>query len=1008
MSRKRRQSIANDEVYQANSAPKKRRRQYTEADSKLAELYENLASEIKDVRMKAAKDIIQQLSPESGPSSEAVKKALIRLIRGLCSNRKAARFGFFVAFTEILRQLFSTEGNQIEGLDISVGSIIDLVTERTKPEARVSGQEKKDHSIGRIFGYKAIMQSSILVQPHTPTECWVKVLDHISKLACDIPWLREECGLILCDAVKSLESGKAHESYIQEIVQRLTSYNLARTPEGIAVWLTIRSSFSENVLPENIWHNKDPLCTKERRLLAKVLKENFHDIEPQDDSKKIKSGFAHSSPSFAWDVVLVTMLERTANPKEDAQRSEQSDFDKFWIQVVDDNLFSSSASLERKAWGFQILGKMVTAAPEWAIPGLFSPNLMRSLINHRNNSERFLHNAAMVPLKELQARVQKDPGIAASIVVALTSKNGTVKLDQLTKTKTLENILLLADDKALLKIVKHFHALILCPDNQEQTAADSYRRMIADILITLVKGYKGYQNNSTILPGKESWLRNIFVILVEFAFFVPNSSASRDTAPLPPISASSRIMFRERLSSCLAHLVAVTQPDQLSFPSMVVSIIRQRIESFKTLDIVFEADKTVLKMQRSTKENRNATANALILLYSLAILQVYNGDADAVSILSELDICYESIFGTQNSVRAEGFDILIEVLLSFLTKPSSLFRKLAEQVFTTFTADITSEGLRTLIEILEKGENLAGQQDLFDQGVDEVEDDDDDDLEDASDVEMVGISSADSTKDDSNHNSEEDEERDSDRNFSSDDDDDKENGQKDEELAKFDAMLAEALKTSGPADGATMADDTSDGEDMDDEEMMALEPHLARIFRERRNITSKKKEKKDARQAVINFKNRVLDLLLIYVKKQHANPLALQLILPLLRLVGNSTSKQVAEKSFGLLKEYFDACKGKELPRPDEGKELLETLKKIHLQAKTNGSKMHGNACSRSSIFIVKILVALDESNYERAVDVYSESQKQWYRNANSQVQPALFTEWINWSVNTRKSKKLS
>ena len=140
MSRKRRHSLVNFDINQAHSAPQKRQRQYTEEDSKLAELYENLASEIKDVRMKAAKDLIVKFSPENMPSAEAAQKALIRLVRGLCSSRKAARFGFFVALTEIVRQLYNSSGETVSHLKLGIDGVIDLVTERTQPEAKVSGQ----------------------------------------------------------------------------------------------------------------------------------------------------------------------------------------------------------------------------------------------------------------------------------------------------------------------------------------------------------------------------------------------------------------------------------------------------------------------------------------------------------------------------------------------------------------------------------------------------------------------------------------------------------------------------------------------------------------------------------------------------------------------------------------------------------------------------------------------------------------------------------------------------
>ncbi|KAK5240618.1 DNA-directed DNA polymerase, partial [Cryomyces antarcticus] len=195
--------------------------------------------------------------------------------------------------------------------------------------------------------------------------------------------------------------------------------------------------------------------------------------------------------------------------------------------------------------------------------------------------------------------------------------------------------------------------------------------------------------------------------------------------------------------------------------------------------------------------------------------------------------------------------------------------------FTAFAADLSAQSLESLIEVLDQRENLAGQQALFEQEADQAENPDAEDVEDTSDVEMVDGAPHKASNEDgdavTNGGSSDD---------SSGDDDDAENGsaddgdQGDEEL---EMKLAELLKTAANGAGS----DSSDGDaDMDDEEMMALEPHLTKIFEERKKLPNKKKEGRDAKETVINFKNRVLDLLAIYVKQQHANPLALNLILP--------------------------------------------------------------------------------------------------------------------------------
>jgi DNA polymerase phi len=91
----------------------------------------------------------------------------------------------------------------------------------------------------------------------------------------------------------------------------------------------------------------------------------------------------------------------------------------------------------------------------------------------------------------------------------------------------------------------------------------------------------------------------------------------------------------------------------------------------------------------------------------MTILQVYNGDADAVSMLGELDFCYSKIFGDKKSKKgkegeeetSEASDALVEILLSFASKPSQLFRRMSEQVFTAFAPNVTATGLESLISV---------------------------------------------------------------------------------------------------------------------------------------------------------------------------------------------------------------------------------------------------------------------------------------------------------------------
>lgn len=129
-----RQSFAQD----GNSNhSKKYRPEYTEGAKRLAKVWEDLASEEKKARLEAATELVQQceeLINEPGAGHEDIKKIHTRLVKGLCSGRKAARLGFFTALTEVLR---STVGHEKA---VTVQSFLDVISNTTIADTHPSGQ----------------------------------------------------------------------------------------------------------------------------------------------------------------------------------------------------------------------------------------------------------------------------------------------------------------------------------------------------------------------------------------------------------------------------------------------------------------------------------------------------------------------------------------------------------------------------------------------------------------------------------------------------------------------------------------------------------------------------------------------------------------------------------------------------------------------------------------------------------------------------------------------------
>jgi DNA polymerase phi len=59
-------------------------------------------------------------------------------------------------------------------------------------------------------------------------------------------------------------------------------------------------------------------------------------------------------------------------------------------------------------------------------------------------------------------------------------------------------------------------------------------------------------------------------------------------------------------------------------------------------------------------------AEGFILLYSLTLLQVYNGEGDAVMMLTDLDTSRKAMLKKGKNQVTEGADVFVEIVVSFL------------------------------------------------------------------------------------------------------------------------------------------------------------------------------------------------------------------------------------------------------------------------------------------------------------------------------------------------------
>lgn len=122
--------------------------------------------------------------------------------------------------------------------------------------------------------------------------------------------------------------------YVNLLVQRLEPFKLSKTPEGLAIWLTASTLFPDAKLPKGVWNHNDPLSSKDRGTVAKILRDNG--AQTEDGPAGNSTGAAQSSPSFAWSIILAHLYKRHKPSKKSDEKV--SDFEKFWLEAVDRKL----------------------------------------------------------------------------------------------------------------------------------------------------------------------------------------------------------------------------------------------------------------------------------------------------------------------------------------------------------------------------------------------------------------------------------------------------------------------------------------------------------------------------------------------------------------------------------------------------------------------------------------------------------------------------------------------
>ena len=318
-----------------------------------------------------------------------------------------------------------------------------------------------------------------------------------------------------------------------------------------------------------------------------------------------------------------------------------------------------------------------------------------------------LQKAAEKVRKAIHDRCRRDPNASIPVVAAfLSPSDGVIDFDRRTKTKT---IALLLSDTARIhphELVSLFDRLLVSFSARNAAHSHVQQQVLTNYLVAVIRSF---HRDCIEEEPCNHFVRVVLSMLAKFAYF--NVQSSSPDGRFEPVSETSRLMYRTRISSCLTHITSqCTRP--ADFVSAIVEDIRRHEKSHKVHTPLLCADSKIqklmnesfsrllsLKREITASSERAKVLNPLNLLLSLSVLQVYNGDLDSIGLLEDLVPMINIRETTRDSIHSSEVVSIIEILLSLLSKPSQLFRRIACQVFRSMTDVLEPVSLQPIYKV---------------------------------------------------------------------------------------------------------------------------------------------------------------------------------------------------------------------------------------------------------------------------------------------------------------------
>lgn len=777
-----------------------------------------------------------------------------RLVKGLAANRDDSRLGFMLALLAVYHTFASV-------LDAEV--VLTWSMKLTSPEAlggSIKRREERLLYVSRIFALGALFRAKLGNSLSTASKQFV--IDALVSVGKKKSFLRESALEVIVCVVDDSELAS-------HTLKRLSSSSSLMT-ETLAFAIIATRRFGLVIEKEN-----GPVVLSEfsglKNLLACVNEDPLMNLLKE-------------TPCFETRLHTIWGLVLTSLDQDYCFTSKE------FLNKVIESMFLNSTGLVKRWTGLNLLKLVVELNKTKSIGFIFTPVILRMIkgslgtLNAKSSAmagkDVAAFNTAVIQFfRDLMVRaLEEQSEIAMDLIIHLSKIPSGIAgknlLEELAGDEEIVSKLYLRLSSAnIIYLIDNISKDISFDFDAQNQSLASFQAPF-DKLVGLVKNEKLVK-----LESSAEWISHLVSILAKISVESAN------------LNEELREIIKGRFYSLLNELTDCKRFSGINWIERVSKMFLDAASGSKLAQFSVSLDeptsdalqnlKNIEKLLKKHKIEPERFSQAIVSLKNYLAILLFLDPIEAIPVCTELSECLEAHFSSKSSNKKSKnqfsletvMPVLVEILMTFLSKSSQLTRKMCDDIFRSIIPFLSLESLTILFQILKTVD--SGKDEIFEEVNDNMSVDEDDSEE---EVEEVG----------------------------------------DETVEAID----KAMKS-------TIADSDSELSDVDDEQMLAFDDKLAEIFREKRKAlsgsTSSKARIQESKKTLIQFKFKVLELVNLAFKSGDLPvPVRIASINGLLEVIyanlslNGSSSNAEQKQFFAKLEAFFAETFGRPARNPTQ------------------------------------------------------------------------------------------